>query len=413
MNINHTKEYSVRIPIEIKAMMFEILKSCSSEIKFAEFSSLFKKKHKRKLNVLFMSNDEMIITQDTIQGGYSKYRNNKMQNISESEKDIVFKNYLAKIDFTCEIGSRSKNIFSCDRNELSKDYLEFKIRLPEVTNVTIEDSKVRRDTEIQSIFDALIWKVDENMPIFIANIYDPSKFWIRVAPIEPFEIHLSEFYNNNKKLSVERSDVCIGLNCVARMSNVYYRGRIVRTDIQNPNTVKIFLYDYGTLVKVPLSDIYHLDKAFYKIPAFAIRAMLRNISSLDHRMWTQNVVDRLIEYTFDKPLIAKIAHIHKKRKILEIHLFDVSCQNGNRVPTINYSLVKDGLAKFNYQPPNNVNDKKEEFKPRKELLYLFPSFETIENGLVPSKVYLTEKLQQCVPLDVIFPDLYEYLGQPE
>ncbi|KAK9891596.1 hypothetical protein WA026_015556 [Henosepilachna vigintioctopunctata] len=284
----------------------------------------------------------------------------------------------------------------------------------EITNSP--DFQQRSTTKIKSIFDKWEFKVDSIIPIYMGNIYDPSKFWVRIAPISVFERYLTLFYERNKmSLCVKSSDVCIGLNCVLFKNGVYYRARIVRKDIQNQNKVKVFLLDYGSLNNALLSDIFHLDQSFYEIPAFAVRAMLTNISSLDHGMWTANVVDKFMEYVKNKILIAKIARVHKQQKVIEIHLSDVDSDDGDGMPTINSCLVKDRLAKFISKHPSGsqlqqimkIGDR--ECILLKELYYLYPSFETIENGLVPSTVELKEKLQQYVPLDVIYPDLYEHL----
>ncbi|KAK9891598.1 hypothetical protein WA026_015558 [Henosepilachna vigintioctopunctata] len=277
------------------------------------------------------------------------------------------------------------------------------------TNHSTEDSQVKRITKIENIFNFWQWKFDDTRTIFMANIYDPSKFWVRLFPIKPFEKHLTEFYQLNKmSLCVKSSDICIGLNCVARISDVYRRSRIVGIDTQNEITVKIFLYDHGKLVITPLSNIFHLDQSFYKIPAFAVRAMLTNISSLDHGMWNQNVVDKFVKYTEDKPLLAKIAHVHKQNKIIEIHLIDRSYQNGSGIITINYFLLRDGLAKLNNQHPVNNTSEKSEYKPLKERLYLYPTFDALENGIVPSRVDIKEELQRHIRLDVLYPDLYKF-----
>ncbi|KAL3278467.1 hypothetical protein HHI36_013786 [Cryptolaemus montrouzieri] len=275
------------------------------------------------------------------------------------------------------------------------------------------DESSEYEADLPNFFDKNSWKVDEIYRVSIENIYDPSKFWIRFAPVDVFQKHLWDFYNTEgESLSLKLSEISVGMNCVALISNLYYRGKIVRTNIQDNRMFQIFLYDFGMVTKVGLSQLYHLDKRYYEIPAFAVRAMLANINTLDHEMWDQRAVNRFQELTSGKTLIAQIAHVHGKRKILEIDLLDTSLQQKGKIPTINYRLVCEGFAKIAWHPPIKKNGNSP-FKPLKKYLYLYPSFEMIENGLTPSQEYMTEQLAYSIPWDVLFPNFYQYQGTTE
>lgn len=323
---------------------------------------------------------------------------------------------IKKIDFSEVLTPNKRKI--CDRKVSAEEvnnyesihfcctFTENKFKNKEQQMLIYKDNVGK--CEIPMFFDKLVWKLNNSYKGIVTHIYDLSKFWMRFADIQLLNKLLWEFYSEKKTLyAFSISDICIGINCIALISDKFCRGRIVKTDIQNPLQFLIFLYDSGRTCKVTLDNIFKMHEKFLVIPALAVRCSLYNISPIDNESWSEEAVTKFENITQNVELTVKVTHVKYKRKILEVYMSRSDVKKDDNILTLNYLFVCDKLAKISGQKPVKSNENPK-FKSLRQFTYLYPTHEMIENGAAPSSFHLTKKLKQSVSWDVLFPDIYKY-----
>lgn len=109
----------------------------------------------------------------------------------------------------------------------------------------------------------------------------------------------------------------------------------------------------------------------------------------------------------NRRIFAKVCEIDIERKILFTEIYTPSKITHK---SINDVLVDLNLAKYNKR---NMNGNVEliRYKSKVKYPHLFPSFERLEGGIVPSSLWESDLLKNCVPLDLLYKDYYEYLSR--
>lgn len=407
-------EYILLVHFSIIKKLQQILKSISF-IRLEDLCIKFRAKYQQELNYFITVHNELVFEIKEEYNSHSTIQDSIDEKMPQGWSGI--EELVKKINFSGILQSNSRKV--CDR-EVTVDeiknyesvhfYCEF-IDSGSTSNeqsLKVFNNYLRR-TEIPNFFDKVTWKLNGIYMGTVSNIYDPSKFWMKFAEVDMLQNYLYKFYSEKKEEYIlSLSDICIGLNCVVFFMNSYNRGKIVRTDIQDGNWFVIFLYDHGTICRLNRNNLFKLDEKFSVFPAFAVRCALTNVSPLDNESWTQQAMDRFSELTKDnKKLFVKVTHVKSKRKILEVYLMDSTIENEDKVPTINYQLVQEKLAKISWQEPLK-SEENEVFKCLRKFTYLYPTHESIENATAPANLTLTNKLKECVCWDVLFPELYRY-----
>ncbi|KAK9890999.1 hypothetical protein WA026_013335 [Henosepilachna vigintioctopunctata] len=261
------------------------------------------------------------------------------------------------------------------------------------------DVEIKRDFVSQSEVDSNIFRV------VVAEIYDPSKFWLfrDDGKLDALMDEMQLFYNTNKdRYRIPEQFLEIGLYCVAVVLKEFHRCVIVKI-IPDFNYVHVFYIDYGTLGTVPKNEVWFLKKDFAGLPAQAIRARLANICPpIEFAMWTSEARGRFQQLADMKHLEAKITNVSREKKIIEVCVENPKAAPGRDIGSI---LVDEGHAVYaNQVREMNIHDSN--CTPRVKFVHLFPDFEEIEYWLAPSIEEMAWFSNTDLTADFYFPQYF-------
>ncbi|XP_018580099.1 uncharacterized protein LOC108917822 [Anoplophora glabripennis] len=272
--------------------------------------------------------------------------------------------------------------------------------------------------EIPHYYDKQNWELGETYRMRVSNIYDPSKFWIVVKEqeLDVFQRFLADFYNKySSRYKMSLNSISENMYCTAFTENAFYRGLIVSIphSLTLDKKVIVFLFDFGYTCMVNLEDIYYLSEKFYEVPRFAVRASLSDLQPHSEHVWNYEVVKRFDELVSKKVLICVVECTDPSRRIVFIKVGSVKDELSD-VVDIGITLISEKLARSTSSKKSTTKIKNNSrYIPTTNYPHLFPSFEAIEGGIVPSSVYISEMLRQCVARDVLFKPYFAYKGTSE
>ncbi|KAJ8976598.1 hypothetical protein NQ317_005788 [Molorchus minor] len=245
----------------------------------------------------------------------------------------------------------------------------------------------------------------------IESIYDPSKFWlvIKVKELAIFMKYLKYFYDKpQNQRPVIQGKLEKGLLCIVRSNEKYYRGYIQPVLLPDQNKLRVFMMDYGLILNVPATDVFFIFKKHSQVPGFAIRACLADVVPTGtSEGWSQTDLKSFCALIEGRRLRAKICEIDTKQCILFV---EIKTLYGKICKSVSTSLVYMGLAVYNKNTLVSKVAKKRvtKYKPKIKYRHLFPTFEALENGIVPCSLWEHDLLKHSVPLDILYKHLYDY-----
>lgn len=270
-----------------------------------------------------------------------------------------------------------------------------------------------RSKDIPYSFDKIQWKVGNTYRIRIGHIYDLSKFWIinLEKELTLFQDFLNDFFTKNgAKYKMPKEVIEVNIYCIGFSDGGYYRGIIVNIPCiaTARRTVLMFLFDFGFLVNITLDNLYFLPEKFYGTPRFAIRACLNRIQPRNGDAWTYNDVKRFNDLVSGKVLLCIVEYADLDYRTLYVNVGSVNEQS-SQVNDIGEMFLSEKLAR----PITSRRSKREEpkagFIPKTKYPWLYPSFDEIEQGTMPSSVYIMEMMKKCKSSQFLLRAYYDYV----
>ncbi|KAJ8965464.1 hypothetical protein NQ314_004109 [Rhamnusium bicolor] len=245
--------------------------------------------------------------------------------------------------------------------------------------------------EIPYYYDREVWKIGETYRMRVGHVYDPTKFWIvlKERELDIMQAFLMDFYTENGE-----------------------QGLIV--NIPHSSTVDkkawVYLIDFGYIAVILMDNLYYLYEKLYGVPQFAVRASLGHVRPYRKPNWDYNAMRRFNELVSGKVLLCILECTDPVRKIVHITIGNVN--DTSSVSDIGHILINEKLARSiaKRSSPEKESRNNSRYVPKTKYPYLFPSFEAIESGMVPSCVYTSELLRQCIATDVLFKPYFAYGG---
>lgn len=240
--------------------------------------------------------------------------------------------------------------------------------------------------QVPYFYDKHPWKVGETYRMRVSHIFDLSKFWVVLLEEElsRFQEYIHNFYVTDRvQYKIESKMICREMYSVVFTEGSFYRAKIVDIPFMAGGVQRVtaLLIDFGQVISVNINHVYYFHEKFHKVPCFATRACLSHIQpSNDKDRWSSKAILRFNELVCGKILLCLLESTDQVNKIINISIADVDQQL--QVHDIGNILVKEKLAEV-------VASKKRK-KWNKRLIpitknpYLFPTFEAIEEGEVPS-----------------------------
>ncbi|KAG5877949.1 hypothetical protein JTB14_001179 [Gonioctena quinquepunctata] len=146
----------------------------------------------------------------------------------------------------------------------------------------------------------------------------------------------------------------------------------------------------------------------FDVPQFAIRACLYGVEPYEGENWCSQVVNRFHYLTNGKVLLCVLEATDPSRRIVYIRVSS-NVDDYFQVKDIGEMLINEKLLRKatlksdKYQGASKM-------VPKTKYPYLFPSFESIENGMMPSSVYINELLKHCITSIILFKPYFTYNG---
>ncbi|GLV31591.1 papi [Carabus blaptoides fortunei] len=249
-------------------------------------------------------------------------------------------------------------------------------------------------------------RVNSYIDVIVAEVYDPSKFWIHLRGEQTSEAlstlmdEMQAFYQHNAQtLRLSLLSTRIGLYCVAPFMKEYHRAMIIK--IYDDETVKVFYIDYGTIAEVQVRRTCFLHHDFARLPAQAIRARLANIiPAQQNTMWPREATRCMMRLIMEKDLVALISAIDYEQQILKVFLTDTSLPDVDI--HINDVLINEGYALVGKEAP--LCDTSLAVVPN---VHLYPTFPEIEHGVYPSIGDVVRLLKLGQTYEQIFRGYYQ------
>ncbi|XP_057671107.1 uncharacterized protein LOC130902796 [Diorhabda carinulata] len=266
--------------------------------------------------------------------------------------------------------------------------------------------------EIPYSYDKIKWKLGETYRIRVGNIYDPSKFWIVhfENELSLFFKYMNSYYETKKEeYRMRPASIKIKRYCAAFTDGAFYRGIIVDIPLFNKKEkqVVVFLFDFGFTNVVTIDNLYFLCEKMYSIPRYAIRARLHGLEPFKTDTWTNKSADTFKEMTQGKILLCVLTEIDPVLRTIFIRVMDVP--QFNKIVDIGQVLISEKLAKLTTSRKSKKHNKSR-LVSKVRYPYLFPSFEALENGNMPSTVFINESLKQCITSSILFKPYYNFNG---
>lgn len=266
--------------------------------------------------------------------------------------------------------------------------------------------------EIPYSYDSIKWKLGETYRARVGNIYDPSKFWIVhfENELSVFFKYMNSFYDTRREeYRMPPESVKVKRYCVAFTDGAFYRGIIVNIPMLNRKEIQVtvFLFDFGFTNVVTLDNLYFLCEKMYKIHRFAIRARLHGIEPVKTDAWTQMSTDTFKESTQGKVLLCVLTETNPLHRTVFVRIVDLV--QYNKIIDIGQILINEKLAKLTALRKSSKNNKCR-LVSKVRYPYLFPSFEALETGRMPSTVFITESLKQCITSSILFQPYCSFNG---
>lgn len=248
--------------------------------------------------------------------------------------------------------------------------------------------------QVAHYYDQHIWKPGETYRIRVSNIYDISKFWIVLLEQELtlFQKFIHKFYTDKgEKYKIPTEQLHNKMYCVAFVEGSFYRGMIVDIPLFADSIQRaiVLLIDYGQVLAVKFEELYYFYDKFYQVPRFAVRACLSQIQPSNKDTWTSNVIHRFNELVSEKVLLCILESTDPVNKIVYITIGDVDQQS--EVHDIGDILLKENMA----IPitAKKGSKRKKRLVPVTKYPFLFPTFEAIEQGEMPSSAKIFDLLK--------------------
>ena len=115
--------------------------------------------------------------------------------------------------------------------------------------------------------------VGSHMIVEIQEIFNPSKFYINVLdertiqPLDEMMGLMHAYYNvNHKNLEMVRECVYEGNYCAAQYDGIWHRAIILGKIGMVDEHALIQYIDYGTIMRIRLSELYFLHHEFTRLP---------------------------------------------------------------------------------------------------------------------------------------------------
>ncbi|XP_045480038.1 tudor domain-containing protein 5-like [Harmonia axyridis] len=350
-----------------------------------------------------------------------------------SELPLVYKNFTGKDLLFEDFGYRCliylcldlENIFYCNK-ESHCDYRLFDVRkpLPELNipqEKSLEDmiqslesspaipemrwgyfesfvphDAVRLGFKPHRIQVAEVLEEGTSINVTVADIYDISKFWIIIddSQLDKLMDNMQEFYGINRtRYLVPKSLLVETLYCVVLFKGKFHRAVILNV-MPGYEYLKVYYVDFGTLAKVSKTEVWFITKEFSELPTQAIRSTLGDIYPPNQgTTWSPSANYDFSSLTCMKKFIAEIIRVDKQKNLVDIKLNDGYSDMSD-------ILVNRNLAKFINKPQKKHFDDPN-CKPRVQYVHLFPTFDEIENWVVPCVEETVEFLNTPVTADFL------------
>ncbi|KAF7282570.1 hypothetical protein GWI33_002360 [Rhynchophorus ferrugineus] len=266
--------------------------------------------------------------------------------------------------------------------------------------------------EIPKQFLPLNTKTGDELDIVVVEIYDPSKFWVYLGTsysktqLDDLMDNMQAYYDNSeiqKQYSVPILLIQEGLYCATVIYGEYHRVRIVQV-LPDSKQVRVFCIDYGTVCKVPYSQLCFLKSNFAELPAQAIRCRLCNIApKLKDQAWPRSSCIAFRQIVNRKDTKIKIGYINWDEECIGVFLADIT--DATNISYVNEELVKNGDADWEDESCHTALELSN-VKCKVERLYMFPTFLELEFGFVPNadEMYAYDELK--VPIQFCLPQYF-------
>ncbi|KAF2900891.1 hypothetical protein ILUMI_05296 [Ignelater luminosus] len=280
----------------------------------------------------------------------------------------------------------------------------------DINSAHFPDNVMRYGDEIPRQFVPTHIQENSFIDVQVAEVYDPSKFWVILKDCDDLLNHLMDAMQHfylavavDATYIIPQHMLKEGLYCTSKYNQEYHRAIIVKINRDN-TTVKVFYVDYGTISNANSAGLMFLDKQFASFPRQAIRARLASIwPTTAFTPWSTSASNRFLSLVRQKDLVAHIHKIHEETKILEIFLADTSTEEDIYM---NDTLVNEGYALFTNQDqqPKQLHPRK---IPKYKYIHLYPNFDDLENGNAPSATEIVRMSKAGVQDEYMYPNYYE------
>ncbi|KAF6376704.1 ring finger protein 17 [Rhinolophus ferrumequinum] len=187
-----------------------------------------------------------------------------------------------------------------------------------------------------------------DVSVMVCHINSPTDFYLQLIESLDFLFLLKTIDDFYKSKDGENLDILCPVQdqaCVAKFEDgVWYRAKVI--GLPGHREVEVKYVDFGNTAKITLKEMRKIKDEFLKPPEKAIKCKLAYIEPCKRTMqWSKKAKEKFEEKTQDKFMTCSVIKILEDNVLL-IELFDSLGAPGMIPTSINYQLVKEGLASY-------------------------------------------------------------------
>ncbi|XP_044745523.1 uncharacterized protein LOC123307331 isoform X2 [Coccinella septempunctata] len=272
----------------------------------------------------------------------------------------------------------------------------------------LPEDAIKLGFKIERLQACDVLEVGMSVSVIVGEIYDISKFWIILdnLNLEYLMRDMQCFYQDNyQRYLVPRSLLVEGLHCVVLYRDKFHRAVILNA-MPDEEFLKVYYFDYGTLAKVSKSEVWFLTTAFSELPSQAIRSRLSDIYP-PHKgvTWSPYANHEFSRRTCMKKLTAEIGRVDKIKNLADIKLRNSEFYISDILVDLKYAIYINQSQEKHIEDPN--------CKSRVQFIHLFPTFDEIENWVVPSLEEASDFLNTSVTADFLFSQYFSRISHED
>lgn len=164
------------------------------------------------------------------------------------------------------------------------------------------------------------------VPLVVLEIYSPYKFWFttrqNAAKMDNLQREINSFYSQIQPEELRVGSVQVGFFYAVRCDGFWVRAEVVDEKQDDRAMIKVFLIDFGAVMKVNLRYVKALLKRFAEHPRQVTRGRLASVKPRNAAKWTRKAVEAFKQLVDNRILYGTLQKHDANSDLMYLTLLD-------------------------------------------------------------------------------------------